>query len=163
MQNLATARSPRGTVQRMGAKGYVAGAHATIGEVGLASGGIDWHRRSCPDGSCRHSLHGLHTQWQWQSGSSGMQEARCARSGPDLLVGGQAADPHAKCSGVVCFDSKKTTESLCVRYALQRGLGFGGQPRLRHPVGQRAQQRSRLLRADHFEYLQTSELPKIVG
>ena len=133
MQNLATARSPRGPVQCMGAKGYVAGAHATIGEVGLASGGIDWHRRSCPDGSCRHSLHGLHTQWQ--SGSSGMQEARCARSGPDLLVGGQAADPHAKCSGVVCFDSKKTTESLCVRYALQRGLGFGGQPRLQFKAG----------------------------
>jgi hypothetical protein len=37
VQNFATPRSPRSKVQSMGAKGFVAGVHATIGEVGLAT------------------------------------------------------------------------------------------------------------------------------
>jgi hypothetical protein len=63
VQNFATPRSPRGKALSMGAKVFVAGVHATIGEVGLASRGTDWQRWSCQAGSCGHSSHGLHTQW----------------------------------------------------------------------------------------------------
>jgi hypothetical protein len=80
VQNFATPRSPRSKVQSMGAKGFVAGVHATIGEVGLANRGTDWQRWSCQAGSCGHSLHGLHTQWLfWDAAGSG---ARIVGSAP---------------------------------------------------------------------------------